>query len=203
MDILLPILYDTHLNIPCHIEIRIWGYGGASGPQSPHFWLGPLFWGRHSDQGRKAHLQEEGQLERKTRRTWTSGCVHSLREWVWAGGEAWAFGQKQTGRDTCTLVLPPLRWRIGAVVLRTRGKFQLPWTNENDSCCQAGYFKAIYTRELNLILNNITLLNKTPQGYSIQELFLFKNQLVCSLTFVFYWNESCSVGYNSLHPYGL
>ena len=21
------------------------------GPQSPHFWLGPLFWGRHSDQG--------------------------------------------------------------------------------------------------------------------------------------------------------
>ena len=21
------------------------------GPQSPQFWLGPLFWGRHSDQG--------------------------------------------------------------------------------------------------------------------------------------------------------
>ena len=66
-------------------------------------------------------------------------------------------------------------------------KFQLPWTNENDSCCQAGYFKAIYTRELNLILNNITLLNKTPHGYVFQGILFFFNQLVCLFFNVLYF----------------
>ena len=66
-------------------------------------------------------------------------------------------------------------------------KFQSPWTNENGSCCQAGYFKAIYTTELNLILNNITLLNKTPQGYSIQGGFFSFSKSACLFFNILYF----------------
>lgn len=66
MDILLPILYDTHLNIPCHIEIRIWGYGGAaSGPPESSALAGNHCSGTDAViKERKANLQKEGELEK-------------------------------------------------------------------------------------------------------------------------------------------
>ena len=63
-------------------------------------------------------------------------------------------GRSTQEGQTCTLVLPPQMENGSSLSYENLWKFQLPWTDENDSCCQAGYFKAIY----------ITLLNKTPQG---------------------------------------
>ena len=100
-----------------------WGADGSMGilhmgPQSPQLWLGTTVLGQMqwSRRGRLTCRRRESWRRWGTGGTWTSWTSSSLPEWVWAG-EAWAFGQKHTGRADPALWPCLHRWRMGAACL--------------------------------------------------------------------------------------
>ena len=97
------------------------------GPQSPQLWLGTIVLGQiQLSRGESLTCRRrESWRRRGNGGPWTSWTSSSLPEWVWAG-EAWAFGQKHTGRADPTHWPCLHRWRMGAACL-TRTSM-LRWT---------------------------------------------------------------------------
>ena len=83
--------YMTHTSTYmcyCHIEIRIWGYGGAaSGPPESSFLAGTTVLGQTQwSWGERIMCRwRDSWRRRRPGGTWTSWTSFSLREWVWAG----------------------------------------------------------------------------------------------------------------------